>query len=77
VDLTIKIWQKESEYVAGCPEIDIYTYGDSREKARERLIKVILFYAETATDMGYNIDPGELLGRLEIPYAWRTESFVN
>ena len=77
MDLTIKVWQKEDEYVAGCPEIDIYTYGHTREKARERLIKVILFYAETATDMGYNIDPSELLGRLEIPYAWRTESFVN
>lgn len=77
MDLTIKIWPKESEFVAGCPELDIFTYGENRQQARERLIKVILFYAETATDMGYKIDPGELIGRLDIPYAWRSESYIN
>lgn len=77
MDLTIKIWQKENEYVAGCPELDIYTYGQDHKEARERLIKVILFYAETATDMGYKIDPVELIGRLDIPFTWRTENYVN
>ncbi|MDH4199376.1 MAG: hypothetical protein OEV66_03260 [Spirochaetia bacterium] len=77
MDLTIKIWQKESEFVAGCPELDIYTYGLDRQQARERLIKVILFYADTATDMGYKIDQGELIGRLNIPFTWRSESYIN
>lgn len=77
MDLTIKVWQKEGEYVAGCPELDIFTYGSNRVQARERLIKVILFYAETASDMGYNIDPAELLNNLDIPYTWRSEDFVN
>ncbi|MDH4261955.1 MAG: hypothetical protein OEV78_02810 [Spirochaetia bacterium] len=77
MDLTIKIWKKDADYVAGCPELDIYTYGVDRQQARERLIKVILFYGETASDMGYKIDPGELIGRLDIPFTWRSESYVN
>ena len=77
VDLTIKIWKKENEFVAGCPELDIFTYGKDRIQARERLVKVILFYADTASAMGYKIDPQELLGSLEVPYTWRAETFVN
>ena len=77
MNLTIKLWAKDGEYVAGCPELDIFTYGSDKSQARERLIKVILFYADTASDMGYDIDPAELLGNLEIPYTWRSETFVN
>jgi len=77
VDINIKIWKKETEYVAGCPELDIFTYGETKQQARERLVRVILFYAETASDMGYQIDPAELLGTLDIAYTWRSETFVN
>jgi hypothetical protein len=77
VDITIKVWKKDEEFVAGCPELDIYTYGKERTQARERLIKVILFYADTASQMGYKINPEELLGTLDVPYTWRSESFIN
>ncbi|MES0490631.1 MAG: hypothetical protein ABUK01_11595 [Leptospirales bacterium] len=77
MDLSIKAWKKNDEYIAGCTELDIFTYGKTKVQARERLVRVILFYAETASEMGYKIDPDELLGSLDVAYTWRSEHYVN
>lgn len=77
MDLSIKVWQRDGEYVANCPELDIFTYGETRERATDRLKKVIVFYAETATQLGYKIDAQEILSSLQLPVTWNRESYVN
>ncbi len=77
MELSIRVWQKDGEYVASCPELDVFTYGETREQATRRLKKVIVFYAETASQLGYKIDPKELLASLDIPVTWRHENFIN
>lgn len=77
MDLSIKVWQKENEYIANCPELDVFTYGECREQATSRLKKVIVFYAETASQLGYKIDPSELLGSLNSSAEFRTETCIN
>ncbi|MCB1146923.1 MAG: type II toxin-antitoxin system HicB family antitoxin [Leptospiraceae bacterium] len=77
MDLSIKVWQRDGEYVASCPELDIFTYGETRERATDRLKKVIVFYAETASQLGYKIDAQDILSSLQIPVTWNTESYVN
>ena len=57
----MKVWQNQGQFIASCPELDIFTYGSDQNQARRRLQQVLVFYAETATEMGYKIVPGELL----------------
>lgn len=77
VDLSIKVWEKDKEFVATCPELDVYSYGKTRDQAMSRLKKVIVFYAETASQLGYKIDPGDLLSSLDTPVSMRTETSFN
>ncbi len=66
MDLTIKVDEKEGEFVASCPELDVHSYGPTREWATQRLKKVIVFYAETASQMGYEIDAKNLLSAINM-----------
>lgn len=74
MDFSIKVWQKEGEYVANCPELDVFSYGETREQAIERLKKVIVFYAETASELGYKIDAQQILASFEVYTNWQKES---
>lgn len=73
----MRVYEKEGEFVASCPELDVYTYGTDAEEARRRLKHVIAFYASTAQDLGYKIDASELLSSLQKTPQVRTESFLN
>jgi len=77
VDLSIRVYEKDGEFVASFPELDVYTYGQNAEQARARLKHVIAFYANTAQDLGYKIDATELLSSFQKPAQGRTESFLN
>ena len=77
MDLSIRVYEKDGEFVASCPELDVYTYGNDAEQARTRLRHVIAFYANTAQDLGYKIDASELLANLQKPVQVRSESFLN
>lgn len=66
VELSVKVWEKDGEYVASCPELDVFCYGVDRTQANDRLKKVILFYAETAGELGYQINPSGILSALDI-----------
>ena len=77
MDLTIKVLKKEKEYVASCPELDVFCYGKTAQIARERIKKVIVFYAETATQMGYNIDTSEITSNLDHNYVLQENLLMN
>lgn len=47
---TIEIVKNQEEFIAKCKELNIYSYGDSSEKAVQRLKKVIGFYVQAACD---------------------------
>ena len=65
MDLSVKVWKKNQEYIASCPELDVFCYGENRRNAQDRLKKVIVFYAETASQLGYNINSEDLINALE------------
>ncbi len=48
--LTIEVFKEESEYIAKCKELNVFSYGKSSEKAVKRLHKVINFYLQSATE---------------------------
>lgn len=50
MDLSIKIYQKNGEFVASCPELDVHCFGPNKEKATSRLKSVIKFYFDSAQE---------------------------
>ena len=77
MELSIKVWPKDEEFVASCPELDVFCYGKTHDQARKRLKKVIVFYAETASQLGYDIDTADLLSSLEMPGSINNEHSIN
>ena len=77
MSISIKVYESEGEYVASCPELDICCYGFDKSQATTRLKKVIVFYAETATQLGYQIDTREIIDSMNAPKIYSSASFVN
>ena len=56
---SVEVYKKgRKNYVAACPELNLEAQADSRELALSRIEKIILFYLNSAKEMG--IEP-ELL----------------
>lgn len=60
--LTIQVFKSGKNYVANCPEFDVYSFAATKEKAVWRLKKVCSFYIDFAKEAGISFD--ELAGIL-------------
>ena len=54
--ITIDIIQQENEFIAVCPELDINCYGKDKADAIRRIQNVILFYIESAKELGFDVN---------------------
>jgi len=57
MNISIKLIDNGSEYIANCPELDINCYGSDRDEAIRRIRAVINFYISSAKELGININP--------------------
>ena len=57
MDISIKIIDCGSECIATCVEFDLNCYGKNKEEAMQRIKHVIIFYINSAKDIGINIEP--------------------
>ena len=57
MNISIKLIDNGSEYIANCPELDINCYGSDREDALRRIKAVIHFYINSAKELGISINP--------------------
>ncbi|MCL1864707.1 MAG: hypothetical protein FWF73_02725 [Spirochaetes bacterium] len=57
MDISVKLIDNGSEYIANCPELDINCYGSNREEALRRIKAVINFYLNSAKELGIAINP--------------------
>jgi len=57
MNISIKLIDNGSEYIANCPELDINCYGSNREDALRRIKAVINFYMNSAKELGIAINP--------------------
>ncbi|MBN1899437.1 MAG: hypothetical protein JW827_11720 [Spirochaetes bacterium] len=48
--LTVEVYKKNKEFIAKCKELNLYSYGQSSEKAVQRLHKIINFYLQSADE---------------------------
>jgi len=57
MNISIKLIDNGSEYIANCPELDINCYGSDRNEALRRIRAVINFYINSAKELGISINP--------------------
>lgn len=57
MNISIKVIDNGSEYIANCPELDINCYGSDRNEAVRRIKEVINFYISSAKEMGIDVVP--------------------
>lgn len=57
MNISIKLINVGSEFIANCPELDINCYGADKNEAMQRIRKVIAFYIESAKELGLDINP--------------------
>jgi predicted RNase H-like HicB family nuclease len=57
MNISIKLIDNGSEYIANCPELDINCYGSDRDEALRRIRAVINFYINSAKELGISINP--------------------
>lgn len=57
MNISIKLIDNGSEYIANCPELDINCYGSDRDEALRRIKAVINFYIHSAKELGISINP--------------------
>ena len=57
MNISIKLIDNGSEYIANCPELDINCYGSNKEDALRRIKAVIYFYINSAKELGISINP--------------------
>ena len=56
MNISIKLIDNGSEYIANCPELDINCYGPNKEDALRRIKAVIYFYINSAEELGISTD---------------------
>jgi predicted RNase H-like HicB family nuclease len=57
MELQIEVFkEKEGSYIATCPKLEIYSYGETPDIAIDRLKKVVNFYMESAEELGVTIE---------------------
>lgn len=57
MNISIKLINTGTEFIANCPELDINCYGSDQNEAMQRIRKVIAFYIESARELGLDINP--------------------
>lgn len=57
MNISIKVINNGTEFIANCPELDINCYGSDKNEAIRRIKEVIHFYITSAKEMGVDILP--------------------
>jgi hypothetical protein len=50
--LSIKVFERDGAWIAKCVELDVFSYGASKDQAIDRLRKVVNFYINSVTQIG-------------------------
>ncbi|MDY6935848.1 MAG: hypothetical protein SVZ03_16725 [Spirochaetota bacterium] len=59
--LSVKLIEAGNEFIATCQELDINCYGPTKEKALGRIKNVLLFYIDSAKELGLIVDNFEAI----------------
>ena len=54
--ISVKLLEKNNEFVATCPDLDINCYACNKDEAIRRIQNVINFYIESAQEFGIDVE---------------------
>ena len=54
--ISVKLVEKNNEFIATCPELDINCYAGNEDEAIRRMQDVINFYIESAQKFGLDVE---------------------
>ena len=54
--ISVKLVEKNNEFIATCPELDINCYAGNKNEAIRRIQDVIHFYIESAQEFGFDVE---------------------
>ena len=54
--ISVKLVEKNNEFIATCPELDINCYAGNKNEAIRRMQNVINFYIESAQEFGLDVE---------------------
>ncbi|MBU0567061.1 type II toxin-antitoxin system HicB family antitoxin [bacterium] len=61
MDLSVEVYRdKDNTYVASCSKLDVYSQGETLNRAVNRLREIVNFYVESADELGLSLE--ELCG---------------
>ncbi len=55
--LPIEIFKEgDASYIVSCPRLEIYSYGNTVNKAVQRMKEIVKFYVESADQLGISLE---------------------
>ena len=54
--ISVKLVEKNNEFIATCPDLDINCYAGDKDEAIRRIQNVINFYIESAQEFGLDVE---------------------
>ncbi|MGQ9848166.1 MAG: hypothetical protein ACUVQP_11805 [Bacteroidales bacterium] len=59
--LSIKLIERNHEYIATCPELDISCYASNKNEAIKRIQNILFFYMQSAQELGFSVESFETI----------------
>lgn len=59
--LSIKLIEKNNEFIATCPELDISCYASNKLEAIKRIQSILYFYMQSAQELGFSVENFETI----------------
>lgn len=56
MEYKIEIFKDKEKFIASCPQLNVFSYGKTKEKAIFRLEKIVSFYIESAQELGISME---------------------
>ncbi|MDR3237128.1 MAG: hypothetical protein LBT84_01350, partial [Spirochaetia bacterium] len=54
--ISVNLIERDNEFIANCPELDINCYAGNKDDAIRRIQDIINFYIESAQEFGLDVE---------------------
>ena len=75
--ITVNLIQQKNEFIAVCPELDINCYGRDKSDAIKKINNVIMFYIQSAKEMGFDVNELNEIFIEDEPYYLKDPHYKN
>ena len=73
--LSIKLIEKNNEFIATCPELDISCYAANKIEAIRRIQSILSFYMQSAQELGFSVEHFETIDVDGTHYFFNFENY--